>query len=252
MRVHAASESFAVTAIAGTKCVRFTFDGTEGSLNPDGRFLGFVIRRVSSTRPDHCTWLRSHCKQPIPADPLLAEPAECATPADVDQLADALADTHIAETSGWVLVSPEPDPNPASTELPPSDVLNSPIQDFRWCDFSAQPGAEYVYTIMTVYGTETGRSIGNTVDITIETEPEGAHGGEEVYFNRGVAGSQSYTQRFGAGPRAKRDKDAEDPWPWLSRGLEEALVGFISRATGPEFTLLGACYEVHFSPSFPS
>src|SRR4030095_12011600 len=68
----------------------------------------------------------------------------------------------------------------------------------------------------------------------------------DVYFNRGVIGSQAYAREFG-----NREPDAENPrskeMKWLSRGLFEALVRFIGRA-GDGMALRAALYEFHYLP----
>ena len=46
----------------------------------------------------------------------------------------------------------------------------------------------------------------------------------------------------------KVNADADDPWAWLSRGLEEALLRFISRAAGPEWGLRVCVYEFTYAP----
>ena len=74
-----------------------------------------------------------------------------------------------------------------------------------------------------------------TLDVTTEMEgdqpPDAAADGirHDIFFNRGVIGSQAYAREFG-----NREPDAENPrskeMKWLSRGLFEALVRFIGLA----------------------
>ena len=77
-----------------------------------------------------------------------------------------------------------------------------------------------------------------SVAVTITTEaPEG--GTHDVYFNRGVAASQAYAQRFG---NRRPNEVGPAAYAWLSRGLAEAITGFID-ATKPGEGLRVAAYE---------
>jgi phosphatidylserine/phosphatidylglycerophosphate/cardiolipin synthase-like enzyme len=90
-----------------------------------------------------------------------------------------------------------------------------------------------------------------------------------VYFNRGVAGSQSYSRRFGEyrrfykvdphetnpdrvryqeflRPEDVPDREAD---VWLSRGLEEAMLEFIGQARGPGYSIRAALYELTHRPA---
>jgi phosphatidylserine/phosphatidylglycerophosphate/cardiolipin synthase-like enzyme len=84
---------------------------------------------------------------------------------------------------------------------------------------------------------------GDAVDVEVATEPsdDGRHG---VYFNRGVAGSQAYTRKFGN----HSPLDVPEAQRWMSRGLEEALLAFIARATGAGWRPHGAFYEFFHAP----
>jgi phosphatidylserine/phosphatidylglycerophosphate/cardiolipin synthase-like enzyme len=68
----------------------------------------------------------------------------------------------------------------------------------------------------------------------------------DVFFNRGVIGSQAYAREFG-----NREPDASDPrapeMKWLSRGLFEALIRFIGLAKDG-MGLRAAFYEFHYQP----
>ena len=68
----------------------------------------------------------------------------------------------------------------------------------------------------------------------------------DVFFNRGVIGSQAYAREF-----ENREPDAANPrsreMKWLSRGLFEALVGFIGLARDG-MGLRAALYEFHYQP----
>jgi phosphatidylserine/phosphatidylglycerophosphate/cardiolipin synthase-like enzyme len=129
------------------------------------------------------------------------------------------------------------DPNPAPGTL--VSTHEAPIQGFMWGDYTASPNNEYTYKVVPIYGSPKNLIYGTAVDIDIKTENED---NQEfaVYFNRGVAGSQAYARKFGnkspeaAGPEA---------YQWLSRGLEEAILGFIGRANGKSYSIRAAAYE---------
>ena len=142
------------------------------------------------------------------------------------------------------------------------------IQAFMWGDYRVEPATTYAYRIVPVLGTPTAPEYGEAVEITVSTE-DPASGSHAVHFNRGVAGSQSYSRRFGAHRRFyKQDPQETDPakvryqeflrpqdvpdgeaYRWLSRGLEEAMLGFIGQATGPQYSLRAALYELTHQPA---
>jgi uncharacterized protein YegP (UPF0339 family)/phosphatidylserine/phosphatidylglycerophosphate/cardiolipin synthase-like enzyme len=122
--------------------------------------------------------------------------------------------------------------------------LEHPFQTFLWSDFTAKPGYTYTYRICAMYGKPKKLEIGREVSVTVNTEPVDA-GVHAVHFNRGVAASQAYARRFGY-----VEPDIEQPdepyWPWLSRGLKEAMLDFIAQARGARFTLHAAVYEFNY------
>ncbi len=159
----------------------------------------------------------------------------------------------------------------------------APFQNFMWSDYVVHPNTTYTYTVIPRYG-EPGKlePERRKIEITLTTEnPEDkAH---SVYFNRGVAGSQAYSRRWGKyrkwylieEPRGKEtaDEDEEpgglgkkdetprarplikpeyvpkrEAYEWLSRGLEEAILGFIAQAKGNEYALRAAVYEFNYLP----
>lgn len=136
-----------------------------------------------------------------------------------------------------------------STGIPPGSsvsLLEHPVQSFLWGDYTAKPGRDYEYRVVALHGKPKNLQIRREVTVAITTESVDA-GTHAVHFNRGVAGSQAYIQKFG--PRAPKDNDRSDPaYDWLSRGLEEALLRFIRTATGPRFALRGSVYEFAYPP----
>jgi hypothetical protein len=141
---------------------------------------------------------------------------------------------------------------PPGTPVPTSE---HPIQSFQWGDYTAKPETTYRYRVVPVYGQpkliELEDASSTTVEITTEAEQGG--GGErgeaqhDVYFNRGVAGSQAYARKFGSEKPDEDDPESEQ-MKWLSRGLFEALTGFIERAEGAKYKLRAILYEFHYLP----
>lgn len=144
---------------------------------------------------------------------------------------------------------------PPGTPLPTSE---HPLQTFQWGDYTAWPGAGYRYRVVPAYGSPGLLTLDDasatTVEVTTEREEGDIAGGgrarHDVYFNRGVAGSQAYARKFG-----KVKPDPADPGSkqmrWLSRGLFEALLGFIRRAAGDDAAdhgLRAAFYEFRYRP----
>jgi hypothetical protein len=113
-----------------------------------------------------------------------------------------------------------------------------PVQSFQWCDYSAKPNREYVYTVVALYGDPAQLQPQIEVEIAIKTERETgpAH---SVFFNRGSTATQEYARRFQNEPPSKAGPGA---YQWLSRGLLEALVAFLDTA-GPDSAIHGAVYE---------
>jgi len=127
------------------------------------------------------------------------------------------------------------------------DTENSPLQKFRWGDYTCKPGTAYKYTVTARYRDANGTPVklkdGDSVEVDVTTE-DPTQQATAVFFNRAAAASQAYIKKFG-------DKDPTDlPAPlntqalaWLSRGLEEALLAFQSQATDKSFGLHCAVYE---------
>lgn len=144
--------------------------------------------------------------------------------------------------------------------LPPGTPVSTadhPVQSFQWADYTAQTGRNYCYRIVPLYGTvkllEPDDEAAVEIEIATEREylldPSAADDEEchDVYFNRGVIGSQADARRFG-----NREPDAENPaseeMVWLSRGLFEALMRFIGLAEDHRYALHAALYEFHYQP----
>src|SRR3954447_6505488 len=81
-----------------------------------------------------------------------------------------------------------------------SSFLN-PFQEFVWGDYTLRPDEEYEYEVTARYGKPGALTSGATVKVSVRTESELGHK-QDVFFNRGVAGSQAYSKRFT--PKGKR------------------------------------------------
>lgn len=143
--------------------------------------------------------------------------------------------------------------------LPPGTPVSTaehPIQSFVWADYTARSGTRYLYLIVPLCGTVKNAKLDDNAAVVLdiiaetvgdqpldETDDKVRH---DVFFNRGVIGSQAYAREFG-----NRDPDPENPrspeMVWLSRGLFEALVRFIALA-GDGMGLRAALYEFHYQP----
>jgi phosphatidylserine/phosphatidylglycerophosphate/cardiolipin synthase-like enzyme len=128
----------------------------------------------------------------------------------------------------------------------PVSTWDNPVQSFLWGDYTAEMGHKYSYTIIPAYGTpaelDHDRKGPVEVGITTEDQDTGTHA---VYFNRGVAASQAYARKF---PKGSPDEYGSPAYKWLSRGLEEALLAFISQAKGNKWGLRAAVYEFNHEP----
>ena len=139
---------------------------------------------------------------------------------------------------------------PAGSLVPTNE---HPVQSFQWADFTAHAEVDYEYTVCPVFGKpkkiSVAEHLGTSVRVRCEptVAPEGGNSRHDVHFNRGVIGSQAYAREFGnTVPDADDPKSA--PMKWLSRGLYEALLGFIAQGSRPGMGLRAAFYEFHYLP----
>lgn len=141
---------------------------------------------------------------------------------------------------------------PPGTPVPTSE---HPIQSFQWGDYTAKPKTKYRFKVVPCYGKPKLLELDNASAATVEitTEAEQGHAADDggaahdIYFNRGVAGSQAYARKF---PDTQPDETKPDSeqMKWLSRGLFEALTEFIGRAKSEQFKLRAMLYEFHYLP----
>lgn len=143
----------------------------------------------------------------------------------------------------------------------PVSTADHPIQSFQWGDYTAKAGKSYRYRIVPVYGIpkllELDYASAVTLDVQTEGELEPFPETEtstgtnkilhDVFFNRGVIGSQAYAREFGnSAPNPKEPGSPE--MVWLSRGLFEVLLRFINLAKNEHYSLRAALYEFHYQP----
>jgi phosphatidylserine/phosphatidylglycerophosphate/cardiolipin synthase-like enzyme len=143
--------------------------------------------------------------------------------------------------------------------LPPGTPVSTaehPVQGFMWADYTAKAGTRYLFRIVPMYGTPKNPTLDNAAAVTLDIraelapdQPPDAHTDvirHDVYFNRGVIGSQAYAREFG-----NRKPDADNPrspeMKWLSRGLFEAMISFIGLAKDG-MGLRAVFYEFHYQP----
>lgn len=142
--------------------------------------------------------------------------------------------------------------------LPPGTPVpldEHPIQSFLWADYTAKPSKTYRYQVTPLYGTpkKLQPDEDGAISVVIATEPElsspvpDGKTRHDIYFNRGVIGSQAYAREFeNTEPDPNRPKSG--PMKWLSRGLFEGLIAFIGLAKDENYQLRGAFYEFRYLP----
>jgi phosphatidylserine/phosphatidylglycerophosphate/cardiolipin synthase-like enzyme len=121
----------------------------------------------------------------------------------------------------------------------------SPVQTFRWGDYSAKPDHDYAYRVVAMKGRPEALVAAHEVALRVRTEGERL-GDHIVVFNRGAAASQLYARRF----RNRRPDQVphREAYKWLSRGLEETLLAFIGHARDSSWGLRGALYQFSYPP----
>ncbi len=135
-------------------------------------------------------------------------------------------------------------------------TADHPVQGFQWGDYTAKAGHTYRYRVVPVYGKPKLLKLDedSATEVEIATEPETqeipeGHTGprHDVYFNRGVIGSQAYARKF-KNKAPDPSNPESDEMKWLSRGLYEGLKHFIGLAARDGFGLRAALYEFHYQP----
>lgn len=135
-----------------------------------------------------------------------------------------------------------PDPQPGATY----STKEHPWQSFLWEDFFVENKAKYEYSFTPVFGTPANLQYGKPVTITVDV-PSPKDEIHEVYFNRGVAGSQAYAREFNnQRPDEMNPATRKKALTWLSKGLREALLGFIDKAKDETYALRCCFYEFEY------
>ncbi|RKD94046.1 phospholipase D-like domain-containing protein [Marinifilum flexuosum] len=143
------------------------------------------------------------------------------------------------------------------------DSMTNPIQSFLWGDYSTVPGRSYTYSITPFYGNPAKPEEDSMIKIKVLTE-ESEHKKHAVFFNRGVAGSQYYSEKFGQYRKYYHnekygrkyweecikpdDVPNHEAWDWLSRGLESAMINFIKQAKDSSYSIRASLYELTHIP----
>ncbi len=150
-----------------------------------------------------------------------------------------------------VFKSIEPDPKnahpPGHPDQPKRFYTDEhPIQSFLWGDYGASPDTSYRFKVVPMYGHPGALEPHDAMQFDIRTEKEFDQG-HGVWFNRGAIASQKFSEEFGK--RVPADiNDPNDPEvKWLSRGLLEACLDFIS-STPEGDGLRVAAYEFTYPP----
>lgn len=123
-----------------------------------------------------------------------------------------------------------------------------PVQSFVWQDFTVKSAHSYVYHVIPVYGKPAKLNYQPGCILPLQTEAKYGKT-HSVFFNRGVAGSVAYTREFeNKKPEEMTEEERQKALVWLSRGLDEALEGFIQEAIDNKYTIRAAFYEFTFQP----
>jgi phosphatidylserine/phosphatidylglycerophosphate/cardiolipin synthase-like enzyme len=139
----------------------------------------------------------------------------------------------------------------------PVPTSEHPVQSFQWCDYTVRENRKYEYRVVPVYGKPKLMELreADALKIPVQTEAEMGDASaaatnnirHDLFFNRGVIGSQAYAREFkNAVPNINEPFSRE--MKWLSRGLFEALLGFIGLAKNEKYALRAALYEFHYLP----
>ena len=136
---------------------------------------------------------------------------------------------------------------PSDTSEEPITTDRAPLQKFRWGDYTLQPANSYRFKVLPRYGkpgeltTPVEFADGVTLEVTMEdpASPETA-----VFFNRAAAASSAFNRKFPDLKELDGDTpDAKAARAWLSNGLEEAVLAYLSQAKDSSFALHAAIYE---------
>src|SRR5690349_6558681 len=247
MRARASKDGLTVRVIAGSNNVLLAMDLEEPKQKG---CLGFTIERRDMDTGER-RWLPNMLRFDV--DPL--DDADIARSA-VPVIATApdkpvLTVKKEAKKSSKKKAAKAPAHTP-DQDAPMVSTARAPLQKFRWGDYTVDPGKSYRYRVVPRYdpaakivqdGKEAERRREfDTIQggVTVEVKTENNHGHDaSVFFNRGAAASRAYNSRYGDNDPAR----IPDALWWLSRGLDEALIGFIGQAVDSSYAVHAAIYE---------
>ncbi len=124
-----------------------------------------------------------------------------------------------------------------------------PIQSFVWDDFTCYPDTNYTYNFVPIKGEPKKLKYESPITIEVKTEALYSNKKHDIFFNRGVASSQSYVNKFfNLAPDKMPNEDMRNKaLQWLSRDLDNAIIKFITQAKKGE-SLRVCVYEFHYLP----
>lgn len=126
-------------------------------------------------------------------------------------------------------------------EIDDISSLEAPFQRFRWNDYSLKSKYAYIFEVFPLRGKPT-KLTREEAPLVFKIRPsEDEQDNLGVYVNRGVTSSMEYLRRF----QNNAPKDiGKSAYRWLSRGLKESLLNFISEAKSGD-ALHCTIYEFH-------
>jgi phosphatidylserine/phosphatidylglycerophosphate/cardiolipin synthase-like enzyme len=143
----------------------------------------------------------------------------------------------------WILNRLRFPKDPLQGDYKPDTSNHSPVQKFRWGDWTVHPGECYRYRVTARYGTWDQLTDGPSVQVEVQTEDPRSPS-SSVFFNRAAAASEAYNEKFGdSDPGSLPGDKQQRAYAWLSNGLEEAILAFLGQAQDASYSLHAVIYE---------
>ncbi|NSZ04583.1 hypothetical protein G6M70_04290 [Agrobacterium tumefaciens] len=109
----------------------------------------------------------------------------------------------------------------------PVSTFDHPVQSFQWADYTAEQDRQYRYTIVPMYGPiknlqgdyDSGLELNvhTEIEYLLKSDEANDTARHDVYFNRGVIGSQAYARRFdNVNPKGFSPESREMTWLLIS------------------------------------